>query len=102
MGAASVLFDPNVFRIKYAVPVAPSRGRTSGGPPLRRGYDGQQRRAQSAATRERILDRARGLVVERGYRGPPIAELPPRADVPVHPVYELVGRKPVILRELVE
>src|SRR3954447_737741 len=102
MGAASVLFYPNVLRIKYAVPVAPSRGRTSGGPPLRRGYDGQQRRAQSAATRERILDRARDLVVERGYRGTTIAELARRADVHVDTVYELVGRKPLILRELVE
>ena len=69
---------------------------------MKRGYDGEQRRAQSEATRQRILDRARDLVVERGYRGATIAELARRADVHVDTVYELVGRKPVILRELVE
>jgi len=67
-----------------------------------RDYDGQQRRAASEATRQRILERARELVIERGYRGATLAELARRADVHVDTVYELVGRKPVILRELVE
>lgn len=69
---------------------------------MKRGYDSEQRRAQSEATRQRILDTARALVVERGYRGTTIAELAHRSDVHVDTVYELVGRKPVILRELVE
>lgn len=69
---------------------------------MKRGYDSEQRRAQSEATRQRILDTARALVVERGYRGTTIAELARRSDVHVDTVYELVGRKPVILRELVE
>jgi AcrR family transcriptional regulator len=69
---------------------------------VKRGYDSEQRKAQSEATRQRILDKARELVVERGYRGATVAELARRAEVHVDTVYELVGRKPVILRELVE
>ncbi len=69
---------------------------------MKRGYESEQRRAQSEATRQRILVTARALVVERGYRGTTIAELARRADVHVDTIYELVGRKPLILRELVE
>lgn len=69
---------------------------------MKRGYESEQRRAQSEATRQRILVAARALVVERGYRGTTIAELARRADVHVDTIYELVGRKPLILRELVE
>jgi AcrR family transcriptional regulator len=42
------------------------------------------------------------LIVERGYRATTIAEIARRAGVHVDTVYELVGRKPVILRELIE
>jgi AcrR family transcriptional regulator len=69
---------------------------------MKRGYESERRRAQSEATRQRILVMARALVVERGYRGTTIAELARRAGVHVDTIYELVGRKPVILRELVE
>src|SRR4051794_15419690 len=69
---------------------------------MNRGYQSEKRRTQSEATRQRILVAARALVVERGYRGMTIAELARRSGVHVDTVYELVGRKPVILRELVE
>lgn len=69
---------------------------------MTRAYNAEQRRAQSEATRQRILEAARGLVVERGYRGTTLAELARRAEVHVDTIYELVGRKPAILRELVE
>jgi AcrR family transcriptional regulator len=68
----------------------------------KRRYEGEQRRAQSEQTRLRILLCARELVVERGYRGTTLAELARRAEVHVDTIYELVGRKPVILHELVE
>jgi AcrR family transcriptional regulator len=68
----------------------------------KRRYEGAQRRLTSARTRRRILDHARDLVVEKGYRGTTVAELARRAEVHVDTVYALVGRKPVILRELVE
>ncbi len=69
---------------------------------MKRTYESQQRRAQTEATRQRILETARDLVVDRGYRGTTIAELARRSEVHIDTIYELVGRKPVILRELVE
>ncbi len=69
---------------------------------MTRSYDGEQRRARSEATRERILAAAHALVVEKGYRGTTVAELARRSEVHVDTVYALVGRKPLILRELVE
>jgi AcrR family transcriptional regulator len=68
----------------------------------KRSYDTARRRVQSAETRQRIVDAARGLVLERGYRGTTVAAVADRADVNVDTVYELVGRKPVLLRELIE
>jgi AcrR family transcriptional regulator len=68
----------------------------------RRPYDGTKRREQSAATRQRILDAARALILERGYRATTIATIAAQAEVNVDSVYELVGRKPVVLRELIE
>ncbi len=68
----------------------------------KRPYDPARRRMQSAETRQRIVDAARELVLERGYRGTTVAAVASRADVNVDTVYELVGRKPVLLRELIE
>ena len=68
----------------------------------KRQYESEQRRRQSEVTRRRILDHARDLVVAKGYHGMTVAELARRARVHVDTVYALVGRKPVILRELVE
>jgi len=65
-------------------------------------YDGEKRRTQSEQTRQRIFDQARELVIERGYRGMTVAEIARRAEVHVDTIYELAGRKPVILHELVE
>ncbi len=65
-------------------------------------YDNSARRERSEGTRQRIIDTARAIMVERGYRGTTIAEIARRADVHVDTVYELVGRKPVLLRELIE
>jgi hypothetical protein len=41
----------------------------------RRSYDAKGRRAQSAATRQRIVDSARELILERGYRATTVAQL---------------------------
>lgn len=67
-----------------------------------RSYDNALRQAQSADTRRRILDVTRELIVERGYRATTVAEVARRAGVHLDTVYELVGRKPVLLRELIE
>lgn len=67
-----------------------------------RSYDNAGRRAGSRATRQRIVDEARRLIVERGYRATTVAAVAGAAGVHVDTVYELVGRKPVLLRELIE
>ena len=72
------------------------------GPVKKRTYDATTRRARSAATRQRIIDSGRELIVERGYRATTIAAIAERAEVNTATIYELVGRKPVLLRELVE
>lgn len=67
-----------------------------------RRYDGTARRAASAATRQRVLTAARELIIERGYRKTTVAAIADRAEVNTDTVYELVGRKAVVLRELIE
>jgi AcrR family transcriptional regulator len=68
----------------------------------RRPYDATKRRVRSAETRRRILDAARELLIEGGYRATTIAAIAARGGVNVDTVYQLVGRKPVVLRELIE
>ena len=65
-------------------------------------YDNTTRAAQSHETRQRILEAARTLMLERGYRATTIAAIARHAAVHVDTVYELVGRKPIVLRELIE
>jgi AcrR family transcriptional regulator len=67
-----------------------------------RRYDTAQRRARSASTRQNIIVAGRDLMMERGYRGTTVAAIADRAGVNIGTVYELVGRKPVLLRELIE
>jgi AcrR family transcriptional regulator len=68
----------------------------------RRSYDNAGRETQSAETRQRIVETARRLMIEKGYRATTIAAVATGAGVHVDTVYELVGRKPVLLRELIE
>jgi AcrR family transcriptional regulator len=71
--------------------------------PVKRGaYDNLARQAQSRDTRQRILAAARTLLLARGYRATTVSEVARAAGVHVDTVYELVGRKPVLLRELIE
>jgi AcrR family transcriptional regulator len=68
----------------------------------RRSYDASSRQSRSAETRRRILDSARSLILAKGYRAATIAAVAAGAGVNVDTVYALVGRKPVLLRELIE
>jgi AcrR family transcriptional regulator len=70
--------------------------------PVKRGYDNAGRQARSEETRTRVLDTARDLMTSRGYRATTVAEIARNADVHVDTIYELVGRKPAMLRELIE
>jgi AcrR family transcriptional regulator len=67
-----------------------------------RSYDNTGRQAQAERTRRRILDAARDLLVIKGYRATTIAQIARDADVHIDTVYAHVGRKPEILRELIE
>ena len=67
-----------------------------------RRYVSAVRAGQAAATRHAVLDAARALFTERGYAATPISAIAERAGVAVDTVYAAAGRKPQLLRELVE
>jgi AcrR family transcriptional regulator len=71
-------------------------------PSRRRDYDSSGRKASSDATRRRILDAAQSSLIAHGYRATKVGDIAEAAGVHLGTVYELVGRKPVILRELIE
>lgn len=68
----------------------------------RRQYVAPQRAGQAAATRRAVLAAARDLFIRHGYAATTIAAIAARAEVAVDTVYASVGRKPVLMRELVE
>jgi len=67
-----------------------------------RRYNASRRAAQAAATRRSVLAAARELFVRQGYRATTVSQIAERAGVAVDTVYASVGRKPEVLRELVE
>jgi AcrR family transcriptional regulator len=71
-------------------------------PAGKRPYRSPRRVEQAAATREAILTAARNLFVEKGYAAATVAEIAQRARVSLDTVYAAIGRKPALLRELVE
>lgn len=68
----------------------------------RRRYRSAVRTEQAAATRRAVLRAARDLFAEHGYAGTSISAIAARAGVAVDTVYASAGRKPALLRELVE
>jgi AcrR family transcriptional regulator len=68
----------------------------------RRGYDNTKRAEQAAATRRAILDSARQLFVHYGYAKTTVEQIAVQAGVAVDTIYASIGRKPALLRELVE
>ena len=70
--------------------------------PARRRYRSPMRAEQAAATRAAVLGSARDLFAEQGYAATSIAAIAARAGVAVDTVYAAAGRKPALLRELVE
>jgi AcrR family transcriptional regulator len=63
---------------------------------------GTSRAEQAAATRRAVLDAALALFVEQGCAATGVGETAARAGVAVDTVYAAAGRKPTLLRELVE
>lgn len=68
----------------------------------RRAYRSPRRAQQAAQTRLAILESARELFVRGGYTATTVADIAAGAQVSVDTVYVTVGRKPALLRELVE
>jgi AcrR family transcriptional regulator len=71
-------------------------------PPERRPYRSAVRAEHAAATRRAVLRATRELFGQQGYAARSIAAIASRAGVAVDTVYAAAGRKPALLRELVE
>jgi AcrR family transcriptional regulator len=71
-------------------------------PPAKRSYHAPRRIDQARATRQAILGAARELFVVNGYAATTVAEIAGQAGVSVDTLYATIGRKPALLRQLVE
>jgi AcrR family transcriptional regulator len=71
-------------------------------PSGKRRYHSPRRVEQAAATRHAVLTAAKDLFVSNGYTATTVADIAERARVSLDTVYATVGRKPALLRELVE
>jgi AcrR family transcriptional regulator len=71
------------------------------GRPARR-YHSPRRAEQAVATRRAVLEAARELFIADGYAATTVAGVARRARVAVDTVYATVGRKPELLREVLE
>ena len=70
--------------------------------PTKREYHAPKRAHQAATTKHAILGAARELFITQGYATTTVAQIAASAGVAVDTVYATVGRKPLLLRELVE
>ena len=73
-----------------------------GTPPAKRAYHSPRRVEQAAETLRGVLAAARELFIGSGYAATTVAQIATQARVSVDTVYATVGRKPALLRELVE
>ena len=67
-----------------------------------RPYRAPRRAERAAHTRRAILAAARDLFVSHGYTPTTVAQIAQRAGVAVDTIYATIGRKPALMRELVE
>jgi AcrR family transcriptional regulator len=68
----------------------------------RRPYHAPNRAEQAAATRRAVLAAARDLFTTRGYPATTVAQIAQRAGVNTDTLYAAVGRKPELMRAVVE
>ncbi len=68
----------------------------------RRTYRSPTRAAAAEATRAAVLTAARELFLDRGYVRTTVADVARRAEVNVDTIYAAVGRKPELMRTVVE
>jgi AcrR family transcriptional regulator len=69
---------------------------------VKRAYESPVREDQARRTKERILAAAAELFLGGGYRSTTIADIARRAEVNVDTIYAVIGRKPDLVRELIE
>jgi AcrR family transcriptional regulator len=100
-GASPWYFDPRSLRINKAT-VRLKGIVVNSERPARRPYNSPRRVAQAALTRRAVLDAAKELFVAKSYRATTVTDIAQRAEVSIDTVYATVGRKPALLRELVE
>ena len=67
-----------------------------------RAYSSSVRAQRAEQTRAAVLGAARDLFVEQGYRRTTVQQIAERAGVNVDTIYHAVGRKPALMRELIE
>lgn len=67
-----------------------------------RQYRSAVRAAQAAATRHRLLSAAWTLFTERGYAATTVTQVAEAAGTSVDTLYAAIGRKPVLMRAVVE
>src|SRR3954465_4292759 len=65
-------------------------------------YHSPRRAEQALATRHAVLEAARDLFVRKGYLQTTVADIAREARVAVDTVYATAGRKPALLREVLE
>jgi AcrR family transcriptional regulator len=70
--------------------------------PVKRRYDSSSRREAAERTRAAILASAQRLLTARGYAAFSMKDVAAEAGVALDTVYASVGRKPQLLRELLE
>jgi AcrR family transcriptional regulator len=68
----------------------------------KRRYEAPARTLKAAATRHAVLAAARSLFTQKGYSATSVAELARTAGVNLDTVYAAVGRKPQIMKALIE
>lgn len=68
----------------------------------KRSYESPERRASAARTRHDVLAAARKLFVAKGFSGTTMAAVAKAAGVAPDTIYETIGAKPVLFRELIE
>lgn len=66
----------------------------------RRSYDTRSRRELARATRERLVDVARSMFLEKGYGATTVVAIAERAGVSVETIYKSFGGKPGLVRAI--
>jgi AcrR family transcriptional regulator len=88
--------DPNMHRINIAVKGFMAKA------VKRRKYDSSARKAAAQFTRQSIIDAARRVFMQNGYAGATMPAIAREAGIALDTVYAAVGKKPTLLRLLVE